>query len=55
MSALSMSNAARLRVWRCDRLAAWLLLAGENPRRRRALPAARLPSPSGAPNCQIQV
>ncbi|WP_394509539.1 hypothetical protein [Roseateles sp. DXS20W] len=51
----SVNNAARPLVWRFAPLAALLLLVGWSPLRRRALPSARLASPSGAPHCRIQV
>jgi hypothetical protein len=50
---ISVNSAARPLVWRFGPLAALLLLAGTSPLRRRALPAARLASPSGAPNCRF--
>jgi len=49
----SMKNAAHPLGWRFGLLAALPLLVGTSPLRRRALPADRLASPSGAPNCRI--
>jgi hypothetical protein len=49
----SVRSAARPLVWRFVPLPALLLLVGRSPLRRRALPATRLASPSGAPNCRI--
>ena len=40
---------------RCGALAALLLLAGMSPPRRRALPAHRIATHSGASNCGFQV
>jgi hypothetical protein len=49
------NSAARPLVWRFGPLAALLRLVGMSPLRCRALPAARLASPSGAPNCRFKV
>jgi hypothetical protein len=51
----SVSTAARPLVCRFGPLAALLLLVAKSPLRRRALPATRLASPSGAPNSRIKV
>lgn len=48
-------TAAHPLVCRYGPPAVLLLLAGTSPQRRRALPAARLDSPSGAPNYRFQV
>jgi hypothetical protein len=50
-----MTSAAGPLVWRFKPLTALLLLVGTSPLRRHALPAARFASPSGLPNCHIQV
>ncbi|MFG6463173.1 hypothetical protein ACG04Q_16500 [Roseateles sp. DXS20W] len=52
-SATSVSSAAGPLARRFGPLAALLLLVGMSPRRRRALPAARLGAPSGLPNCRF--
>ena len=49
----SVASAARPLFRRSEPLAALLLLVGMSPLRRRALPAARLARPSGAPNHRI--